>query len=89
MKSRLHRTDFPQKVAFWKGNLLISDFSRLVNLYNLARKIPLKPSKNHGKMEVFFFSPENMGKQTPRHEGTVSSQWQVVVSNISFWNFHI
>ncbi len=34
-----HTTDFPQKVAVWKGNPLISGKSRLVNYYNLARNI--------------------------------------------------
>ena len=30
-------TDFPQKIAFWKGKLLISGKSRLVKYYKLAR----------------------------------------------------
>ena len=37
ISSRPHTTDFPQKVAFWKGNPLISGKSRLVKYYNLAR----------------------------------------------------
>ena len=37
ISSRPHTTDFPQKVAFWKGNSLISGKSRLVKYYNLAR----------------------------------------------------
>ena len=39
IRSRHHTTDFPQNVAFWKGNPLISEKSRLVKYYNLARSM--------------------------------------------------
>ena len=38
-------TDFPPKVAFWKGNPLISGKSRLVKYYNLARCMVYLPSR--------------------------------------------
>ena len=39
-RDRKHEFDFPQKVVFWKGNLLISGKSRLVKYCNLARSRP-------------------------------------------------
>ena len=36
------RPIFPQKVAFWKGNPLISGKSRVVKFYNLARPTEIR-----------------------------------------------
>ena len=43
ISSRPHTTDFPQKVANWKGNPLISGKSRLVKYYSIWTDIYLKP----------------------------------------------
>ena len=54
--SRPHPTDFPQKVAFWKGHPLISGKSRLVKKYNLARSFPSQSLKGFVFFDPFFLT---------------------------------
>ena len=66
IRSRPHTTDFPQKVAFWKGHPLISGKIRLVKYYNLARFFQgffFANLRLGGETSnIFLCSPRNLGK---------------------------